>query len=136
MTSDRDAFRKAIELRDKGDIPGAISAFRDALARHGSHAGAWAALGQLLKDTGELNEAIGCFENAARLKPEKDVFSGALFFALLRAHRFREARTEATRFMSLVQQRGVPCADDIKGDLEAIINDERAYEQWWIKNND
>jgi Flp pilus assembly protein TadD len=114
MTNHRDALKAAIALRDKGDIGGAIKLFRVALAKQPDQGGAWAALGQLLEDTGELNEAIICFQKAATLKPTRDIISGSLFFALLHARRFDDARSEAQRFMKLVCEQGVPCAPDIR----------------------
>lgn len=115
-------FDEACERRDRGDWDGAIEMFRVALAVDPDRAFAWAILGRILADRGELLEAIACLRRATRLMPAQDVFAACLYFALIKAARYEEAEAEAIRFIHLVETRNVACAEDIRSDLQAMVD--------------
>ena len=65
-TNDAEAWHAlGITLAARGDRAGAFSALRNALRLDGGRADSHLALGNLLFDTGRLDEALRCFELAA-----------------------------------------------------------------------
>jgi hypothetical protein len=88
-----------------------------------TRAGAWTSLGMILKDEGDLLEGIVCLKRATELKPEKDIYAACLYFALIDAARYEDAHAEAIRFIDLVRTKGIECADDIRNDLEAMVDE-------------
>ena len=64
--NDADAWHAlGMTLAARGDRAGAFSALRNALRLDGARADTHLALGNLLFDTGRLDEALRCFELAA-----------------------------------------------------------------------
>lgn len=64
--NDADAWHAlGMTLAARGDRAGAFSALRNALRLDGGRADTHLALGNLLFDTGRLDEALRCFELAA-----------------------------------------------------------------------
>jgi tetratricopeptide (TPR) repeat protein len=64
--NDADAWHAlGMTLAARGDRAGAFSAFRNALRLDNGRADTHLALGNLLFDTGRLDEALRCFELAA-----------------------------------------------------------------------
>jgi Flp pilus assembly protein TadD len=62
-TSDPDAWHAlGLSLAALGDRVGAFNALRNAAALDGSHANTQLALGNLLFDTGRLDDALRCFD--------------------------------------------------------------------------
>ena len=66
-------FRKHVQAadtaRDAGDLVGATTAYRSAIAIRADHAGVWVQLGNMLKDTRRYDEAESAYREALRLRP-------------------------------------------------------------------
>jgi tetratricopeptide (TPR) repeat protein len=60
----------ALQYRKKGEIPRALSAFREVVRFDPAHAKGWYHLGLLSRKEGEGPEAIRAFREVVRLKPE------------------------------------------------------------------
>ncbi len=84
------AYLRGSLLRELGD-PRATAVLRALVARHQRHAQGWCALGEALKDAGDLPAALAAFEQAAAIDPRlaKAHFHRAV--TLHAAERFAEA---------------------------------------------
>src|SRR5262245_16171785 len=63
-------YEIALQYRKKGEISGAVSAFREAVRFDPAHAKAWYHLGLLCRKESGREEAIHAFREVVRLKPE------------------------------------------------------------------
>jgi tetratricopeptide (TPR) repeat protein len=78
-------------LIDLGDMPGAIEAFREAIALNRQDAAAWANLGMALKIEGRFDECFDAYDRATAAAPQDAQIRLNRAVALLRAGRMAEA---------------------------------------------
>lgn len=81
--------------RFAGDLPGAITAFRQAVASDPEDAVAHQALAKGLAESGDWQAAEAHFRKAAELSPESPFLANDLTTALLRLGRLEEAREQS-----------------------------------------
>jgi tetratricopeptide (TPR) repeat protein len=88
-------------LWGKGDLDGAIVAFRDAVAQQPDYAGGYSRLGLALVVKGCIDEAADCFRSATRFAPLNPHFHYDLGQALRRQHQLDEAIAAFTKAIEL-----------------------------------
>jgi tetratricopeptide (TPR) repeat protein len=88
--SDEPAYLRGILLRELGD-PHAAALLRALVARHPRHVEGWCALGETLKEAGDLQAALAAFERAAEIDPR-------MFIAPRRSMRWSALRRRRTSF--------------------------------------
>ena len=96
-----EAFSKALQLRDAGDLRGAVKLLRELSQTVYDSAALFAVLGGVYWELKELDEAIKCFVKATELAPRSETASLGLFHSLWQQGRESEALDECKRFMAL-----------------------------------
>ena len=104
-------FDRALQLRDAGDLDGAMTLLQQLVATQGStdrrlHAHALLQLGRLLAQRGRHAEAIASFRDATDTAPRMELASLTLFHALDNAGERVEALCEAFRLVTLRESLG------------------------------
>ncbi|MFO0825036.1 MAG: tetratricopeptide repeat protein [Gemmataceae bacterium] len=98
-----------IALREAGDVPGAITAFKEVIERDPQSAEAHFDLGNVMQSLGNIDAAIGSFEEAAFLSPETAVLHVHLAVVYLLRKRNEEAIAAAKE--AIWRNPLDPCAD-------------------------
>ncbi len=96
-----EAFSEAIQLRDAGDLRGALTLLRELSQTVHDSAALFAVLGGIYWELKELDEAIECFLKATELAPRSETASLGLFHSLWQQGREAQALDECKRFMEL-----------------------------------
>lgn len=100
-----------------GDIPGATSSYRNAIATRPSHVEAHINLGAMLAAQGRSHEAIAMYERAVALAPQIPEAQAGLAHLYLQAGDRSRARVHAERALEL--QEGWGFATEILNRLDA-----------------
>lgn len=87
-------FRKGTELLERNDLPGAIAAYRKAVALHDTFAEAYNNLGYALRLRGEYQPAVQAYRRALALRPNFPEAHEYLGMAYLELGMLAEARQE------------------------------------------
>lgn len=74
MPSANEMYDEAAQLKNAGDLPGAIAKLRELVALYPEDANAYSALAVYLQREGHFDEAIECAKKVCELKPD-DAFS-------------------------------------------------------------
>jgi tetratricopeptide (TPR) repeat protein len=117
-------------LRRKGDLDGAISAFRESTRCGGDYTAAYIRLEETLRQHGSPDEAIAEFKAAAQAQPENAWAHRALGFALMAKGLFEEAIPAFKQALRLEPAYasthfGLGCALQRKGLLDDAISEHR-----------
>jgi tetratricopeptide (TPR) repeat protein len=110
-------FNEAIDLFEAGRISDALHHLGHVLRRDNRHPGAWYYKGRCLERTGDLEQALRCFETAARLAPHYAAAHCEIGFCLNAMGRYEDALSHLAVALDLD-----PTMD------AAIINSGYAYE--------
>jgi choline-sulfatase len=110
------AVQAASKRESRGDLDGAIAAYRAVLGKNPRFTDAWLLLAKALEKRGRYSESIDSYERATQLAPEsaaENAVSIAQIFAAQRRY------TEALRALDAVATEQAPLAEFVRGDLLA-----------------
>jgi tetratricopeptide (TPR) repeat protein len=96
----RAAFAQAVELQQKGDLEGAVAAYRRFLELQPNNVEAHSNLGAALARQGRSEEAIEQYGRALAIDPARTVVRLNLALALYKANRIAEAAAELQRVVA------------------------------------
>jgi hypothetical protein len=119
-----DAFSRAVELLDRGDVPGAEKIYRAILRQYPNHFETLANLGFILLTTERMEEAARLFRKALNQKPNAAVVHTQLARALQMLDRHAEALERAGRAIALD-----PGQVDAHETLATILSDLGRYDE-------
>ena len=97
-------YKEGIAAYENGDDRKAEELFERAVAADAGHAFAWANLGNLLKERGELQRAVKCHERAYQLAPSRPRASYNLAVSLQTAGSYEAAAIMYRKAIELVEQ--------------------------------
>jgi predicted Zn-dependent protease len=95
-----DLFKRALEMRDRGDLEQATLLIEQLLQDDKNSANAYLVLGDLYSDLGLIEKALSAFHAAVELKPYSQLASISLFTLLWKAGEKERALEEMKRFLS------------------------------------
>jgi tetratricopeptide (TPR) repeat protein len=95
-----EAFARATELHQTGDIEGAIRAYQSILAKHPERVDVRSNLGAAYSRLGRYEEAIASYKEALKLDDHNETIRFNLALAYYKGALFVEAANELTRFLA------------------------------------
>jgi tetratricopeptide (TPR) repeat protein len=101
-TSDNveDAFARAIQLHQSGDIEGAIRGYQSILAKNPERVDVRSNLGAAYSRLGRYEEAIASYKDALRIDDKNETIRFNLALAYYKSALFLDAANELTRFLA------------------------------------
>jgi len=106
-------YNRGVRARVVRDWPGAVSAFRQALALRTDFADAWNELGYALRNQGRYPESLDAYHEALRLRPDFPEALEYLGEAYVKMGRLDDARRVLNRLRPLDSHRADELAEEI-----------------------
>lgn len=113
-------FKKAISIRDKGDLHGAILEFQQIVDLNPNHpkiGGILIVLAGVYQDVGDHNNAKLYFKKATEINPKSELASLGLYLSHIKLFEYEEAMSELERFLTQYP------ADRYRTTLSELIGD-------------
>lgn len=115
-------FKKAISIRNEGELRKAIPEFQEIIDLYPSHpkiGGVLSVLAGIYQDLGEYNSAKLYFKKASELNPKSEIASLGLYLSCVKLLEYDEAIKELERYLSeYPADRYKVTLTELLGDLE------------------